>query len=188
MNIQALLPIESRFESQLVRRDLLTIIGGSLFIALLAQIKIPLFFTPVPLSLQTFGIMLIGAFLGSKRGGLAALLYLAQISFGLPFAAGGVSNPLALAGITGGYLIAMGAQAFLIGMLFESRKSSSPQKLIFQMLLISVLQLGFGALWLALFAGMKSALALGFIPFLPGELLKCVATILLTVKVCRLQD
>ena len=69
-------------------RDLFLIVFGSLFVAALAQVEIPLPFTPVPITGQTFGVLIIGAALGSKRGALSLALYLAEGIIGLPFFAG----------------------------------------------------------------------------------------------------
>ncbi|HUM28173.1 MAG TPA: biotin transporter BioY, partial [Anaerolineales bacterium] len=66
-------------------RDLLLIVFGSLFVAALAQVEIPLPFTPVPITGQTFGVLIIGAALGSRRGAMSLALYLAEGIVGLPF-------------------------------------------------------------------------------------------------------
>src|SRR5215831_11634934 len=83
------------------------VIGASLFVALCARITLPLPFTPVPLTLQNFGVLLVGLTLGSRRGFAALALYLAEGAVGLP-----VFNPAGLGGIaqmlgpTGGFLLA----------------------------------------------------------------------------------
>src|SRR3984893_18327112 len=90
------------------------VIGASLFVALCARVALPLPFTPVPLTLQNFGVLLVGLLLGSRRGFTALALYLTEGSLGLP-----VFNPTGLGGVaqllgpTGGYLIAYPAVAFL---------------------------------------------------------------------------
>jgi len=76
-------------------RQLAQVILCSGIIALCAQIRIPLPFTPVPITMQTFAVMMIGGMLGSKNGALCVLMYLAEASFGLPVLRGGVSDPLA---------------------------------------------------------------------------------------------
>src|SRR5690348_3798120 len=73
-------------------RDICLVLAGSLFVALLAQIVIPLPFTPVPITGQTFAVVLTGALLGSKRGPFALLAYLAEGGIGLPFFTGGASG------------------------------------------------------------------------------------------------
>jgi len=83
-------------------RNLLLIFGGSLFVAAMAQVRIPLPFTPVPLTGQTFAVLLVGAALGSRRGAASLLLYLVQGLAGLPVFAGGASGLAYLAGPTAG--------------------------------------------------------------------------------------
>ena len=96
------------------------VVGASLFVALCARVTIPLPFTPVPLTVQNFGVLLVGLLLGSRRGFAAMALYLAQGAAGLP-----VFNPLGMGGVaqlfgpTGGYLMAYPFVAFLAGYIFE---------------------------------------------------------------------
>src|SRR5580693_5827479 len=88
-----------------VTRQVALVVGGSLVVALCARITVPLPFTPVPLTVQNFGVLLVGMLLGSKRGVAALLLYLAEGAIGLP-----VFNPVGpgglaqLVGATGGFL------------------------------------------------------------------------------------
>lgn len=92
------------------------ILFGSLFLALFSQLAIPLWFSPVPLTMQTFAVLLLGALLGSKRGPLAVALFLAEGACGLPFFAGGTAG---ISGATAGYLIGFVLCAFLVGFLLE---------------------------------------------------------------------
>ncbi len=155
--------------------NVIQVIGSSLFIALCAQIKIPLWFTPVPLSLQTLSIMIIGGMLGPRKGAMAAIAYLAQISAGLPFCAGGMSDSLALIGPRAGYLFGMAIQAYLAGWIFEKRGQLSSMMLLPSLFAVSLIQLGLGTLWLATFVGTKNAPIMGFFPFIPGEIVKVIA-------------
>src|ERR1044071_1930905 len=100
-------------------RDLILIILGALFVAALAQVEIPLPFTPVPITGQTFGVLLIGAALGSKRGIASLLLYLLEGAVGLPFFAGGASGLGILTGATAGYLVGFVIAAYVVGLLAE---------------------------------------------------------------------
>ena len=93
--------------------EFVQVIVGSLFIGLLAQVHIPLPFTPVPLSLQTLAVLLLASSLGSKKATLAVLVYLAEIGFGLPISAGAISQPLALIGTNAGYLFWLYPSCFL---------------------------------------------------------------------------
>ena len=156
----------------------LQIIGASLFIALCAQIRIPLFFTPVPITCQTLAVMLIGALLGSKKGALAVLLYLAEAAVGLPVLAEGNFGIANLIGVRAGYLVGFVAQSYLIGKFFESQKSISGIKTLFVLLASSVVQMGLGVLWLAHFVGLQNVMLMGFYPFIPGEVIKAFAVTL----------
>lgn len=163
--------VERSFADWLVslkKQSIVQIFLASLLIGLLAQIKIPLFFTPVPITGQTLAIMLVAAALGCKKGSLAVLCYLAEGCLGLPVWAGGGFGILALAGPTGGYFLGFILQAFLIGLFLERQRPH----LFFAFFLPGILQLGIGSLWLAQWTGWTSALLLGFVPFIPGELLK----------------
>ena len=96
------------------------VVSASLFVAVCARISVPLPFTPVPLTLQNFGVLLVGLALGSRRGFLALALYLLEGAAGLP-----VFNPLGpggiaqLAGLTGGFLMAYPFVAFVAGWIAE---------------------------------------------------------------------
>jgi biotin transport system substrate-specific component len=106
-------------------RQIALIAGGSLFVALCARITIPLPFTPVPLTVQNFGVLLVGLLLGSRRGFAALALYLAEGAIGLPVfnptGAGGIAQ---LLGVTGGFLLAYPFVAWLAGYVMESGRKS----------------------------------------------------------------
>ena len=158
------------------------IIGASLLIALCAQIRIPLPFSPIPLTFQTFAVLLIGSLLGSKKGALSVIAYLAEVSLGLPFLQGGMVNPFALVGITAGYLIGFVVQAYFVGWFFEKRKTLSFGKTLSVLSLACLVQLALGTLWLAHFVGWNNDLPMGFYPFVPSEVLKAMAVISLFRK------
>lgn len=157
-----------------VLTDLSLIVFGSLLLAALAQVRFYLPFTPVPVTGQTFGVLLIGALLGSRRGASAVALYIAEGSLGLPFFAGGKAGVAALLGPTGGYLVGFIAAAFVIGYLAERGldrrfRTALPAFLIGELVIFTC-----GALWLAFFVGAQNALTAGVLPFLPGDALKVV--------------
>ncbi|HEX9919118.1 MAG TPA: biotin transporter BioY, partial [Pyrinomonadaceae bacterium] len=96
------------------------VVAFSLFVALSAQVVIPLPFTPVPITLQTFAVLLTGALLGSRLGAAALMLYIAEGAIGLPFFRGGNGGWLYLAlSPTAGYLLAYPLAAFVTGLLAE---------------------------------------------------------------------
>src|SRR6267154_5396379 len=101
-------------------RQVAIVVGASLFVALCARITIPLPFTPVPLTVQNFGVLLVGLLLGSKRGFAVLALYLAEGAMGLPvFNPTGVGGMAQLLGATGGFLLAYPVVAWLAGFVME---------------------------------------------------------------------
>jgi biotin transport system substrate-specific component len=96
------------------------VIGASLFVALCAWITLPLPFTPVPLTLQNFGVIVVGLLLGSRRGFAALALYLVEGTFGLPvFNPTGPGGIAQIMGFTGGFLMAYPFVAFVAGWIYE---------------------------------------------------------------------
>jgi biotin transport system substrate-specific component len=166
--------------SHALLRDALLVLGASAFITLCAQIAIPLPWTPVPVTGQTFGILLAGVLLGGRRGALACLTYLAQGAAGLPVFAGGMSGFASFVGPTAGYLVAFPIAAFLVGSLAERGMDRKPQTALVAMLLGSLVILLLGSLRLsALLGDMAVGFSKGFAPFVIGELGKAGAAALL---------
>ena len=158
-------------------RDILLVLAGSLLMALCAQIVIPL--QPVPITGQTFGVLLLGAALGSKRGAAAMLAYIAEGALGLPFFAGGASGLAILTGTTAGYLVGFVIAAFVIGLLAERGLERSLRTSLVPFLVGTVIIYTFGVGWLAIVLGdVGKAIALGMLPFLFGDALKLVAAAL----------
>ncbi len=160
----------------------LCVLAGSLFLGVMAQFSIPLWFTPVPITLQTFGVLMVGGILGSKRGALAVMAYLAEGAFGLPVFAGGVAGPAALMGPTGGYLLAFVGAAFLVGWLIERGWKQSYLLTVVALTLGTLTILIVGAAWLGFYVGAGNALTLGVYPFLIGGACKIAAAALLIPK------
>lgn len=153
-------------------RDLLFVISGSLLVAALAQVQIPLAFTPVPLTGQTFAVLLVGAALGSRRGAAALALYTLEGLAGLPVFTGWGSGLTHLAGPTGGYLVGFVAAAFAVGWLCELKLDRRWNTALLPFLVGEVIIYLFGVPWLALFVGSQRALAAGLYPFLLGDVVK----------------
>lgn len=98
------------------------VIGASLFVALCARITLPLPFTPVPLTLQNFGVLLVGLLLGPRRAFAALVLYLAEGLIGMPvFNPTGPGGVAQLLGPTGGFLLAYPFVAGIAGWVFEAK-------------------------------------------------------------------
>jgi biotin transport system substrate-specific component len=152
--------------------DTALIVGFAALTALAAQVRLPLPFTPVPVTGQTFAVLLCGAALGSRRGAAAQLLYLALGCIGLPvFTGGGRGLPI---GPTGGYILGFIAVAWVVGRLVERGWDRRLRTALPAMALGNAVLYLFGLPWLALCVGGPPAkvLALGLWPFLPGDLLK----------------
>jgi biotin transport system substrate-specific component len=156
--------------------DVLLVVSGSLLMALLAQISVRLPFTPVPVTGQTLGVLVIGGALGSVRGAAAILLYLAEGAIGLPFFAEGLSGIelLALSSATGGYLWGFVVGGFVVGKLTEKGWDRNIGSSLGAMLIGEVIIFSLGVTWLSQAVGLSAekALEAGLYPFLLGDLLK----------------
>jgi len=152
--------------------ELLLLVAGSAFIALSAWIAVPLPFSPVPVTAQTFAVLFVGSAFGARRGAAAALAYLAEGCWGLPVFAGGSFGVHVLAGPTGGYLAGFVLGAFLCGALAERGFDRGPVTTVTSMALGNLAILLPGLLWLSRFVGTDHALRLGLWPFIPGDLVK----------------
>jgi biotin transport system substrate-specific component len=160
-------------------RDLTLTVLGALFVAILAQIIIPLPFTPVPLTGQTFAVLLVAAALGSKRGAASMSLYLVMGAIGLPFFAGGAHGLSVVTGATGGYLIGFIVAAYVIGLLAERGLERSIRTSIIPFLVGTVIVYACGVTWLATVIGsFGKAITLGLVPFLIGDVIKLIAAAL----------
>jgi biotin transport system substrate-specific component len=164
--------------------DAACIVMGSLLIAASAQIAIRLPFSPVPVTGQTMTVLLVGALLGSRRGLLCVLLYIAEGTLGMPVFAGGGMGLARLMGPTGGYLVGMAAAAFLTGWLAEAGWFRRPATSILALLAGSLVIYGCGLAWLAHFVGSGQVLAAGLLPFIPGDLLKLAAVAAILPSAC----
>lgn len=149
------------------------VVGASVFIALCARVTLPLPFTPVPLTVQNFGVLLVALLLGSRRGAAALLLYLAQGAAGLP-----VFNPVGLGGLaqlfgpTGGYLLAYPVVAFVTGWLAE-RGPRSFGRFALAATVGEIILFAGGVGWLyALTGSLGQAAAFGLYPFFFAEVMK----------------
>ncbi len=159
--------------------DATLILGATIFIALAARLAIYLPFSPVPISGQTLAVLLVGALLGSKRGSLAILAYLAEGISGLPVFAGGLTGPAVLMGPTGGYLLGFVFAAFIVGWLAEKGWDKKVISTIGAMVIGNLAIYSVGLLWLAQFVGASNVFAAGFVPFLIGDTVKILLAAML---------
>jgi biotin transport system substrate-specific component len=173
MQTQTTQPLyDAIFPSRGVLIDGAVVLGAAFFIALCAQVALWVPFSPVPITGQTFGVLLVGALLGGRRGALSVLVYVAEGAAGLPVFAGGGSGLAWLAGPTGGYLLGFVVAAWVVGRLCEQAWSRRVAGAALVMLAGNAVIYLFGLLWLARFVGIDKVLVLGLVPFVPGDLLK----------------
>jgi biotin transport system substrate-specific component len=157
-------------------RHVALVVGASLFVALCARVSIPLLpLTPVPLTVQNLGVLLVGLLLGSRRGFAALALYLVEGAVGMPVfspSALGLTGIAQILGPTGGFLIAYPFVAFLAGYIFE-RGSNSFARAAFAGFFAEILLFTGGLTWLYLFThSLAKAAYLGLYWFLAAEVIK----------------
>ena len=158
--------------------DVALIISGSLLIALCAQVAIPLW--PVPVTGQTFAVLMIGALLGARRGCLAVLAYIIEGAGGLPVFALGRGGVAVLSGPTGGYLIGFVAASYITGLLAERGWDRRIGTTVLAMVFGNMAIYAFGLLWLCCLTGVnRSVLVAGLYPFVAGDLLKITTAAIL---------
>ena len=170
----------------IVSKKICRVIGVCVFIILTslgAFVRIPLPFTPVPITLQTFFVLLCGAFLGSGLGATAQASYILLGLLGLPIFTGAGSGLLYFTGPTAGYLFGFILASFILG-----RSIKYGQNNLFLTFVIfcvaDVLLLLSGVIWLKFLLGHSfiKLLSIGFIPFIPGDLLKALTAAILYLK------
>jgi len=166
-------PQERAFEAA---KQFALIVGASLFVALFARITIPLLpFTPVPLTAQNFGVLLVGLLLGSRRGFAALALYLVEGAAGLPVfspSSLGLHGIFQLLGPTGGFLMVYPLVAFVAGLIFE-RGTRNFARAAIAGLLAEILLFAGGLSWLYVFThSLVKAAYFGLYWFLAAEVIK----------------
>ncbi len=155
------------------------VLAGSAFVAACAHVAVPLYFTPVPLTLQPFAVLLLGLLLTPRLAAATLGAYLLEGAVGLPvFSPGlaGVSGLAHLLGPTGGYLLVYPAAAFLIAAFWRRTRRDFPSALAAAAAGNLVILIG-GAVWLAILThtSARTVLSESILPFLPGDALKVAA-------------
>ena len=163
-----------------VAREIVLVIAGSILIALAAQFYFPLPFSPVPITGQTFAVLLLAALYGHNRGGLTVLTYLILGIAGRPVFASGTFGVGTIIGPTGGYLIGFLPAAYIVGFLSKKGWDRKAWSTATSMVIGNVIIYLAGMTWLSRFVGWENVLQTGFLPFLIGDAAKiALATILL---------
>lgn len=153
-------------------RNVVLVVFASLLTAAAAQAEIRLPWTPVPITGQTFAVLLSGVVLGARRAFLAQMLYLLEGACGLPVFAGGAAGLLKFAGPTGGYLVGFPFAALVTGLLAERAWDRRPPTMFAAMLLGSTVIFAIGLAHLSRFVPADRLLATGLAPFVVGDVVK----------------
>ena len=154
-------------------RNVILAVAGSLMLWVSAKVQVPMW--PVPMTMQTFAVLVIGMAFGWKLGGATVLLYLAEGAFGLPVFAGTPEKGIGLAymaGPTGGYLVGFVLSAIVVGRLASMGWDRSIPMTAVAMIVGTVLIFLPGLLWLSALIGVEKAIQFGLTPFLVGAVLK----------------
>lgn len=159
------------FASRTAITQIALVLGGAAFVGVAAQIAIPLPFTPVPLTLQTFAVLLVGASLGSLRGALSMVVYLIVGMVGVPWFAEGSSG---FSNASFGYILGFIFAAFIVGRLAERGASTTALRSAGLMVVGNLAIYAVGVTWLkfAIDVNWATALSLGVVPFLIGDAVK----------------
>ena len=166
-----------------ITKSVISVLAGSAFVGVAAQISVPLL--PVPVTLQSLAVMLVGAALGWRLGFAALVAYLIEGAMGLPvFSPVGAPGLLRLIGPTAGFLVAMPFMAAIVGYGVR-RFANNGARPIVTFLVTSyaaMMTLVAGCVWLTHFMGAEKAIAVGFTPFFLIEICKAglVAAIIAT--------
>lgn len=153
-------------------RDVLLVVAGAGFVGLLAQITIHLSFTPVPITAQTLGVLLVGTSLGLRRGAAALILYAVAGLAGLPWFAAGGSGYV---GPAFGYVLGFIASAAVCGYLAERRADRRLASAVLAMIVGELVMYVIGVTWLGVAEHwtVGTSIANGFIPFWIADAVKC---------------
>ena len=160
-----------------VARQTVLVVAGSALIALGAQLAVPLPFSPVPVTGQTFAVLLVAAALG-RLGIASVVLYIVEGAIGLPVFAGGAFGIARLVGPTGGYLAGFVVAAFVLAWCVDRGFDRRVGTALLAMLAAEIVIYACGVLWLAGFPLRVPVLEAGLYPFIVGDLLKLVAAAL----------
>lgn len=158
-------------------RNVALVLGLTAFTAMCAQVSIPLGFTPVPLTLQTFAVLAGAAALGAERAVIAQVLYVVFAIAGFPVLAGGASGTDSVVGATGGYILGFVVSSFVVGRIAERGATKRIETTFFAYLAGTAVVYGLGVSWLSYVTHMslRDAVVAGMIPFLIGDAIKAVA-------------
>ncbi|MCV3735523.1 biotin transporter BioY (plasmid) [Rhizobium sp. TRM96647] len=160
-----------RLNARSVPMRIAFVLAGTLALALASRISVPM--VPVPITMQTFAVTMIGALYGWRLGTLTVLAWLGEGMAGLPVLAGGAGGIAHFVGPTAGYLVSFPLMAAMVGWLAERGWTGSRIVASFAAhFAANIFCLALGGAWLATLIGLEKALMLGVVPFVLGAVLK----------------
>lgn len=176
-SISAELVLADRWVNRSLARSATLVLGLVAITSASAQIAIPLPFTPVPLTLQTFAVLVGAAALGATRSVIAQTLYFLLAAIGAPVLAGGAGGIDKVFGATGGYLVGFIVASYVVGRIAKQGATKQIKSTVLAYVAGSVVIYLLGFSWLAIFTGnsFSWAFTFGVLPFLVGDLIKAVA-------------
>lgn len=177
---QAIIPQLVRQSSRRGLMDFSLIVGGVLLLSLLAQLTIPLPWTPIPITGQTFGVALISLSWGRTRAFAIVLTYIFLGSAGAPILAHGQSG--LILGPSLGYLIGMIAASYFVGTIADRGQTKTFSQALGAAYVGSACTFFCGLIGLSFFIPTKQLFLAGFIPFIPGDLIKNLLAAYLTTR------
>ena len=152
-------------------RQLALVLGGTVALSASSYISIP--FWPVPVTMQTFAVLMVGALYGWRLGGITVLAWLLEAALGMPVLAGGKGGIAPFIGPTAAYLFAFPVGAMPMGWLAaRGWNGAHPLRAFWAMLLSTTLIVLLGGAWLSALIGPAKGWQLGVLPFLIGDVLK----------------
>lgn len=157
---------------------------GTIALTLSSYITVPMY--PVPMTMQSFAILMVAALYGWRLGTLTVLAWLGEAAIGLPVLAGGAGGIAVLAGPTAGYILSWPLITALVGWLVgRGWNGHHPVLACIAMMLASAICLAMGAIWLAGFIGLEKAIAAGVIPFILGDASKSLLAVMVLILIAR---
>lgn len=173
-----------RLESRSLGIKMAAVVIGTIVLTLSSYITVPMY--PVPVTMQTYAILMVAARYGWRIGTLTILAWLGEAAVGMPVLAGGAGGPAVFAGPTAGYIFSWPLITAFVGWLVERGWNGNRPVLAFiGMVAASAFCLAMGAVWLSGFIGLEKAVAAGVLPFILGDTLKsalAVATLMLVPR------
>ena len=160
-----------------VVRNATLVLGLTAFTAMCAQVAVPLPFTPVPLTLQTFAVLAGAAALGAERAVIAQVLYVVLAIAGIPVLAGGASGTDVVVGATGGYILGFVVASYVVGRIAERGATQKVLSTVTGYVAGTAVIYALGVSWLSFVTHMsvRDAVVAGMIPFLVGDAIKACA-------------